>query len=62
LASAAIANGISAPALCSTLAYFDSYITDPLPTNLIQAQRDYFGAHSYQRNDKDGQYRTDWDQ
>jgi len=62
LASAAIASGISAPALCSTLAYFDSYITDPLPTNLIQAQRDYFGAHSYQRNDKDGQYRTDWDQ
>jgi len=62
LASTAIASSISAPAMSSTLAYFDSYITDPLPTNLIQAQRDYFGAHSYQRNDKDGQYKTDWDQ
>ena len=62
LASTSIASGVSAPALCSTLAYFDSSITDPLPTNLIQAQRDYFGAHSYQRNDKEGQYKTDWDQ
>ena len=62
LASTAIASGISAPALCSTLAYFDSYNTDPLPTNLIQAQRDYFGAHGYQRNDSDGQFQTNWEE
>jgi 6-phosphogluconate dehydrogenase len=45
-------NGIAAPAMSSSLAYFDSYRSAELPQNLTQAQRDYFGAHTYQRNDK----------
>ncbi|HYO75815.1 MAG TPA: NADP-dependent phosphogluconate dehydrogenase, partial [Thermoanaerobaculia bacterium] len=44
-------NGIAVPAFASSLAYFDSYRTANLPQNLTQAQRDYFGAHTYQRND-----------
>jgi 6-phosphogluconate dehydrogenase len=47
----ALSNGIAAPAFASSLAYFDSYRTADLPQNLTQAQRDYFGAHTYQRND-----------
>ncbi|HSP14113.1 MAG TPA: NADP-dependent phosphogluconate dehydrogenase [Thermoanaerobaculia bacterium] len=46
------ANGIAVPAMSSSLAYFDSYRSPELPQNLTQAQRDYFGAHTYQRNDK----------
>jgi 6-phosphogluconate dehydrogenase len=42
------------------LAYFDSYRTARLPANLIQAQRDHFGAHTYQRVDKPGTFHTDW--
>src|SRR5437762_6796495 len=45
-------NGIGAPAMSSSLAYFDAYRSAELPQNLTQAQRDYFGAHTYQRNDK----------
>jgi 6-phosphogluconate dehydrogenase len=45
-------NGIPTPAFSASLAYFDSYRTANLPQNLTQAQRDYFGAHTYQRNDK----------
>ena len=44
--------GIALPAMSSSLAYFDAYRTADLPQNLTQAQRDYFGAHTYQRNDK----------
>jgi 6-phosphogluconate dehydrogenase len=44
--------GIAAPAMSASLAYFDAYRTADLPQNLTQAQRDYFGAHTYQRNDK----------
>ena len=50
--SFAQANGIAAPAMSASLAYFDAYRTAELPQNLTQAQRDYFGAHTYQRNDK----------
>ena len=46
------ANGIAVPAMSASLAYFDSYRTANLPQNLTQAQRDYFGAHTYQRTDK----------
>ena len=46
------ANGIAVPAMSASLAYFDAYRTANLPQNLTQAQRDYFGAHTYQRNDK----------
>ena len=48
-------------ALMSSLAYFDAYCSERMPTNLIQAQRDYFGAHTYQRIDKEGIFHTDWD-
>lgn len=48
----AIANGIWVPTLTSALNYFDGYRNDRLPANLLQAQRDYFGAHTYERTDK----------
>jgi 6-phosphogluconate dehydrogenase len=56
----AIQHGIPIPALSSALAYYDSYRTETLPANLIQAQRDYFGAHTYERVDKDGHFHTEW--
>ena len=46
--------------LMSSLAYLDAYCSDRMPTNLIQAQRDYFGAHTYQRIDKEGNFHTEW--
>jgi 6-phosphogluconate dehydrogenase len=46
--------------LMSALTYFDAYCTERMPTNLIQAQRDYFGAHTYQRIDKEGSFHTEW--
>jgi len=52
--------GYPIPACSSALAYFDSYRRDQLPANLIQAQRDYFGAHTYQRTDKEGTFHTEW--
>jgi 6-phosphogluconate dehydrogenase len=52
--------GYPIPAFSSALAYFDSYRRERLPANLIQAQRDYFGAHTYQRTDKDGTFHTEW--
>ncbi|MDN3450040.1 NADP-dependent phosphogluconate dehydrogenase [Planococcus sp. APC 3906] len=58
--SLAIQQGIPAPAFSSALAYFDSYRSAVLPANLIQAQRDYFGAHTYKRVDKEGIFHTDW--
>jgi 6-phosphogluconate dehydrogenase len=54
-------SGIPLPAIMASLAYFDSYRSGWLPANLIQAQRDYFGAHTYQRNDRDGIFHTHWD-
>jgi 6-phosphogluconate dehydrogenase len=50
--AAAVTNGIPVPSFSSALAYFDGYRTDKLPANLLQAQRDYFGAHTYERTDK----------
>ena len=52
--------GIPAPALLCSLAYYDSYRTARLPANLTQAQRDYFGAHTYERTDADGTFHTMW--
>jgi len=52
--------GLPAPAFSSALAYFDSYRRGRLPANLIQAQRDYFGAHTYERTDKSGVFHTEW--
>lgn len=56
----AIQQGIPVPAFSSALAYYDSYRTETLPANLIQAQRDYFGAHTYERIDKEGHFHTNW--
>jgi len=52
VAAAALGNGIAAPALTSALGYFDAYRSARLPANLLQAQRDYFGAHTYERIDR----------
>jgi 6-phosphogluconate dehydrogenase len=60
IACAAAAAGIPAPAFASALAYFDSYRSAWLPANLIQAQRDYFGAHTYERIDEKGVFHTEW--
>lgn len=56
----AITRGIAVPCFSSALAYYDSYRTASLPANLLQAQRDYFGAHTYQRIDKEGIFHTEW--
>ncbi|MBI3912207.1 MAG: NADP-dependent phosphogluconate dehydrogenase [Armatimonadetes bacterium] len=53
-------NGIPTLAFGASLAYYDMYRTARLPTNLTQAQRDYFGAHEYQRIDREGVFHTDW--
>jgi len=52
--------GIPAPGMSASLAYFDSYRSGRLPANLIQAQRDYFGAHTYRRVDQEGIFHTKW--
>ncbi|RFU69204.1 NADP-dependent phosphogluconate dehydrogenase [Bacillus sp. V59.32b] len=58
--STAVMNGIPVPSFAAALSYYDSYRTETLPANLIQAQRDYFGAHTYQRVDKEGTFHTEW--
>jgi 6-phosphogluconate dehydrogenase len=52
--------GIPVPAFSSALAYYDSYRSERLPANLLQAQRDYFGAHTYERVDREGIFHTEW--
>ncbi len=52
--------GIPIPAVDASLDYFDGYRTERLPANFVQALRDYFGAHGYERVDKTGQFHTDW--
>jgi len=56
----AVERGIPVPAFSSALAYYDSYRTERLPANLLQAQRDYFGAHTFQRVDKEGTFHFHW--
>lgn len=56
----AVTRGIAVPAFASALAYYDSYRTERLPANLLQAQRDYFGAHTFQRVDKEGSFHFNW--
>ncbi|TLS49958.1 NADP-dependent phosphogluconate dehydrogenase, partial [Paenibacillus antri] len=48
------------PSFSSALAYYDSYRTERLPANLLQAQRDYFGAHTFERVDKEGTFHFEW--
>lgn len=57
---AAVELGIPAPALSASLVYLDSYRSPRLPANLIQAQRDFFGAHTYERLDEPGTFHTEW--
>lgn len=62
IVSACHGHGIPAMCFASALNYFDAFRTTRLPANLIQAQRDYFGAHTYQRTDKEGTFHTpDWE-
>jgi len=61
LVTTATASGIPAAALSASLQYFDAYCSAQLPANLIQAQRDYFGAHTYERTDKQGIFHTNWE-
>lgn len=56
----AVQNGIPVPTFSAAVAYYDSYRAAVLPANLIQAQRDYFGAHTYKRIDKEGVFHTEW--
>jgi 6-phosphogluconate dehydrogenase len=58
--STAVELGIWAPAFTTALSYYDGYREERLPANLLQAQRDYFGAHTYNRVDKPGVFHTDW--
>ena len=52
--------GIPLPSLSACLSYFDAYRSEWLPANLTQAQRDFFGAHTYERTDKEGTFHTEW--
>jgi 6-phosphogluconate dehydrogenase len=58
--STAVLIGIPVPALSAALTYYDGYRSERLPHNLLQAQRDYFGAHTYERMDEDGVFHSDW--
>ena len=56
----AVTAGIPVPGLAASLGYFDAFTSARLPANLIQAQRDCFGAHTYERLDRDGTFHSDW--
>ena len=58
--STAIQMGLPVPAFSAALTYYDGYRRDRLPANLLQAQRDYFGAHTYERTDRPGTFHTEW--
>ncbi|RQH05359.1 NADP-dependent phosphogluconate dehydrogenase [Paraburkholderia dinghuensis] len=57
---AAVSAGVPVPAFSSAIAYFDGYRSERLPANLVQAQRDFFGAHTFERIDKPGSFHADW--
>jgi len=56
----AVEAGVAVPAFMTALAFFDGYRSARLPANLLQAQRDYFGAHTYERVDREGKFHTQW--
>lgn len=58
--SAAIAAGVPVPCFSSAIAYYDGYRSEHLPANLLQAQRDFFGAHTFERIDEKGSFHEDW--
>ncbi|WP_179400746.1 NADP-dependent phosphogluconate dehydrogenase [Burkholderia guangdongensis] len=57
---AAVRAGVPVPAFASAIAYFDSYRSERLPANLVQAQRDFFGAHTFERTDQPGSFHANW--
>lgn len=57
----AVGAGVAVPGMTASLAYFDTYRRNRLPANLVQAQRDFFGSHTYERIDKEGWFHTVWD-
>jgi len=58
--SEAVRVGVPVPGFSAAIAYYDSYRADTLPANLIQAQRDFFGAHTFERVDKEGSFHVEW--
>jgi len=60
--SAGVASGIATPALSAALTYYDQYRRESLPANLVQAQRDFFGGHTYNRTDREGTFHCLWDE
>lgn len=60
IVSMCVMNGVPSPAFASALEYFDSYRCENLSANLLQAQRDYFGAHTYEVKGKEGHFHTEW--
>lgn len=58
--SLAVKSGVPVPSLSAAVTYYDSYRSEVLPANLLQAQRDYFGAHTYERNDRPGSFHYSW--
>lgn len=60
IVAGAVKSGIPVPTFSAAITYYDSYRSAILPANLIQAQRDYFGAHTYERTDKKGTFHTEW--
>jgi len=60
IVSMAVTSGVPVPALASSLCYFDSYRRAQLPANLTQAQRDFFGAHTYVRTDTQETVHSEW--
>ena len=60
--TAASRTGVALPVLGSCLGYYDAYRSGRLPANLIQAQRDCFGAHGYERSDRSGTFHSNWTQ
>jgi len=58
----AVSNGVPVPGMTASLGYFDTYRRERLPANMVQAQRDFFGSHTYQRVDKEGWFHTVWDE
>lgn len=57
-----VKNGVPTPGFSASVNYYDSYRSEDLSANLIQAQRDYFGAHTYERKDREGVFHTQWDE
>ena len=59
--NAGIGLGVPVPGLMMALSYYDAYRSSWLPANLVMAQRDYFGSHTYQRVDAEGTFHTQWE-